>query len=62
MAKVREGSESGLGQNAGSVTINTALGVVCLSIPGHLPVCMSYRCASRTPSEVSNHMARERDV
>lgn len=62
MAKVMNGSESGLGQKAGSVTINTARGVVRLPIPGHLPVCMSSQCASHTPSSVSNHLIRKRDV
>lgn len=62
VAKVTSGSESGFGQKAGSVTINSAVGVVCLLIPGHLPVCMSRCCASCTPSSVSNHPIRKRDV
>lgn len=62
VAKVTDGSKNGFGQKAGSVTINTALGVVCLPIPGHLPVCMSSCCASCTPSSVSNHPIRDRHV
>lgn len=56
MAKVKNRSESGFGQKAGSITINTALGVVCL--PGHLSVCVSAGCVS----SVSNHPTRKRDV
>ena len=62
VAKVTDGSESGFEQKAGGVTINTALGVVCQTIPGHLPLCMSSCCASCTPSSVSNHRRRKRDV
>lgn len=59
MAKVTDGSEIGFGQKAGSVTINTALGVVCLLILGHLPVFMSSCCASSTPRTVSNDPIRK---
>lgn len=62
MAKVKSGSERGFGQKVGSVTINTALGVVCLPMPGHLPVCKSSPGASHTPSSVSNRPMRKRDV
>ena len=62
VAKFTNGSENRFGQKAGSVTINSAVGVVCLLIPGHLPVCMSSRGASCTPSGVSNHPMRKRDV
>lgn len=61
-AGVTNGSESGFGQKAGSVTINSAVGVVCLPMLGHLSVFMSSRRASCTPSNVSNHPVRKRDV
>lgn len=62
VAKVKDGSKSGFRQKAGSATINTALGVVCIPIPGHLLVCMSSWCANLTPSSVNNHPRRKWDV
>lgn len=61
-AKVTKGSEREFGLRAGSVTINTAVGVACLLIPGHLPVCTSSCWGSHTPSGVSNRPIRKRDV
>lgn len=35
------GSEGGVGQKAGSMTINTAVAAIHMPIPGYLAVCMS---------------------